>query len=95
MDGEVKNRNARITQDVKRDNTDEHRQTHKVGQTRDGQHEMDNTRWTDAGDGQHETDRRRRRTTRDGQHKTDTRDGQHETDNTRRTQGGGEAKRRD
>ena len=50
MDGEVKNRNARIAQDVKRDNTDEHRQTHETDNmrrtTRDGQHEMDNTRRT-------------------------------------------------
>ena len=67
MDGEVNNRNARIAQDVKRDNTDEHRQTH----------ETDNTRWTtrdetdagdkhrrdetDTGDEQHKTDRRNRR----------------------------------
>ena len=57
MDGEVNNRNARIAQDVKRDNIDEHRQTHKVEQ-----HETDNTRQThetDTRDGQHETDTRR------------------------------------
>ena len=63
MDGEVNNRNARIAQDVKRDNTDEHRQTHKVGQTQQTQ-ETDNTRRTTR-DGQHETDNTRR-TTRDG-----------------------------
>ena len=55
MDGEVNNRTARITQDVKRDNT-RRTQTDAQGRTtRDGQHE------TDA----------QGRTTRDGQHETD------------------------
>ena len=84
MDGEVNNRTARITQDVKRDNT-RRTQTDAQGRTtRDGQHETDNTRQTHKVE-QHETDNTRQ-THKVEQHETDAGDGHKE---------GGEAKRRE
>ena len=84
MDGEVNNRTARITQDVKRDNTDagdrQTQQTHKMDNTRQTQqtHKMDRRRRT-----QTKRDRRRRdEQTQQTQTRRITRDGQMQTKRT-------------
>ena len=88
MDGEVNNRNARIAQDVKRDNTDEHRQTHETDNTRrttrDGQHETRQTQEinTDETRQTQETNNTRRTDATDAGDRH-TRDGQHDIDDKR------------